>query len=288
MQPDEQTSGKNAPSNNAPHDNTKRSPEIDPKPVGQATSQTSIRNAVIFGATSAIAQAVTRSLAQRHCQLVLVGRHEQRLQALADDLMLRGAKAVSIITQDLSEHTLEYDQLTANVLAQLDGPLDLALIAHGTLPDQATVQATHQATFDAIQLNALSYIGLLTVLANTCEAQGHGTLVAISSVAGDRGRQSNYVYGSAKGMITLFCQGLRNRLAKSNVHVITVKPGFTDTPMTADFPKGPLWAKPEQVAAGILTAIDKQKDIVYLPGFWKYIMLIIRHIPEFIFKRLKL
>lgn len=249
---------------------------------------TNVQNAAIFGATSAIAQATARLLAQRNCHLVLVGRQQDRLQAVADDLSLRGAKSVDLIIQDFSDNTLDYEKLSAEVLSKLDGHLDLALIAHGTLPDQNKLQNSTQATFDAIHLNALSYIGLLTVLGNTCEKQGSGTLVAISSVAGDRGRQSNYVYGSAKGMISLFCQGLRNRLSKSKAHVITVKPGFTDTPMTADFPKGPLWATPEQVAAGIIKAIDKQKDIVYLPGFWKYIMLIIKHIPEFLFKRLSL
>ncbi len=113
-------------------------------------------------------------------------------------------------------------------------------------------------------------------------------IAAISSVAGDRGRQSNYVYGSAKGMVTLFMQGLRNRLAKKGVAVVTIKPGFVDTPMTADIKKGLLWAQPEAIAKGIINAINKRKNEVYLPWFWCGIMLIIRHIPETIFKRLSL
>jgi short-subunit dehydrogenase len=114
-------------------------------------------------------------------------------------------------------------------------------------------------------------------------------IAVISSVAGDRGRQSNYVYGAAKGMVSLFAQGLRNRLAKSNVDVVTIKPGFVDTPMTAEFDKsGLLWAKPEQIAAGIIKAMQKGKGEVYLPWFWWGIMLIIKHIPEAIFKRLSL
>jgi short-subunit dehydrogenase len=120
------------------------------------------------------------------------------------------------------------------------------------------------------------------------EPRGQGTIAVISSVAGDRGRQSNYVYGAAKGMVTRFLQGLRNRLARKGVQVLTIKPGFVDTPMTAAFPKGLLWAKPESVAQGIVAAVDRKKDVVYLPGFWCLIMMIIRHIPEFIFKKLSL
>jgi short-subunit dehydrogenase len=125
-------------------------------------------------------------------------------------------------------------------------------------------------------------------LANLMEAQGSGTIAVISSVAGDRGRQSNYVYGAAKGMVTRFLQGLRNRLAKRGVQVLTIKPGFVDTPMTAAFKKGALWAQPDAVARGIVAAVDAGKDEVYLPGFWRLIMAIIRHIPEPIFKRLSL
>jgi short-subunit dehydrogenase len=120
------------------------------------------------------------------------------------------------------------------------------------------------------------------------EPRGTGTLAAISSVAGDRGRQSNYVYGTAKGAVSLFLQGLRNRLSKSGVRVLTIKPGFVDTPMTADFPKGALRAKPEQIARGIERAVEKGRDIIYLPSFWRLIMLVIRAIPEGIFKRLSL
>ncbi len=138
-------------------------------------------------------------------------------------------------------------------------------------------------------INALSTMSLLTTLANTFEARRRGTLAVISSVAGDRGRQSNYVYGSAKAAVTAFLSGLRQRLAKSNVDVLTIKPGFVDTPMTAAIAnKGALWAKPDQIADGIVHAIDKRRNVVYLPWFWWGIMQIIRHIPEFVFKKLKL
>jgi decaprenylphospho-beta-D-erythro-pentofuranosid-2-ulose 2-reductase len=170
----------------------------------------------------------------------------------------------------------------------MDG-LDTVLVAHGVLPDQKAGEASVERMLADIDANALSVLSLLTPLANRFEAKRAGTIAVISSVAGDRGRTSNYVYGAAKGMVTIFLQGLRNRLAASGIAVVTIKPGFVDTPMTAHLPKGgPLWAKPEDVAAGIVAAIDKGRDVVYLPWFWRIIMLIIRHIPERIFKRLSL
>ena len=138
-------------------------------------------------------------------------------------------------------------------------------------------------------INAISTMALLTLLANRFKAQGHGTLAVISSVAGDRGRQSNYVYGSAKAAVSTFLGGLRQRLARANVQVLTIKPGFVDTPMTAGIAnKGALWAQPDRIAAGIVRAIDRGRSVVYLPWFWELIMLVIKHIPEPIFKRLKL
>jgi short-subunit dehydrogenase len=128
----------------------------------------------------------------------------------------------------------------------------------------------------------------MTVAANRFEAQRHGTLAVISSVAGDRGRQSNYLYGSAKAAVTAFASGLRQRLTKVGVNVLTIKPGFVDTPMTRDFKKGALWATPEGIARGIVRATDRGRSVVYLPWFWLPIMLIIRHVPEFVFKRAKL
>jgi hypothetical protein len=131
-------------------------------------------------------------------------------------------------------------------------------------------------------------IEFITAAANYFENKKSGTIVVIGSVAGDRGRQSNYIYGTAKSMLSTFLQGLRNRLHPHGVQVITVKPGFVDTPMTASFKKGALWASADSIAAGIEKAIAKKSDVVYLPGFWRFIMLIICHIPEGIFKKLKL
>ncbi len=169
------------------------------------------------------------------------------------------------------------------------GGIDAVLIAHGSLPDQAACEASVELTLSQIHTNAISAIALASIAANRLQAQGHGMLAAIGSVAGDRGRQSNYVYGAAKGMLALYLQGLRNWLAPHGVQVLTIKPGFVDTPMTAAFEKkGLLWATPEQISAGIVRAMRHRRDVVYLPGFWRWIMLIIQHIPERIFKRLKL
>lgn len=168
------------------------------------------------------------------------------------------------------------------------GGLDTALIAHGTLPDQKACERSFEKTWQEIETNCLSVISLLTHLANRFEQQGQGTIAAISSVAGDRGRQSNYVYGTAKAAVSTFMQGLRGRLHRSGVHVLTIKPGFVDTPMTASFKKGFLWAQPETVAEGILKAIRKRREVVYIPRFWQPIMFVIRSLPESLFKRLKL
>lgn len=245
-----------------------------------------MQNIVIFGATSAIAESTARLYAERGDQLFLVARNEQRLQDIAADLKVRGAQSVDYQLLDLAE----LDQLEGCITSINDKfqRIDVVLIAHGTLSDQQACEQSLDKTMSELRTNGLSFIGLLTLLANQLEEQRTGTLAIISSVAGDRGRQSNYVYGSAKALVSTFSQGLRNRLSKHGVQVLTIKPGFVDTPMTAHLPKGPLWAKPEQLAAGIVKAIEKKKDVVYLPGFWRYIMLIIMHIPEFVFKRLSL
>jgi len=131
-------------------------------------------------------------------------------------------------------------------------------------------------------------IAMASVAANYFEQQNYGTLAVISSVAGDRGRQSNYVYGAAKGTISLFMQGLRNRFGKTDIKIITIKPGMVDTPMTADMPKNPLYSTPITIGKGIFEAMVNGKEIAYLPTYWRLVMFIIKHIPEFVFKKLSL
>lgn len=242
-----------------------------------------MRRVLIVGATSAIAEATERRLAAAGARLFLVARNADKLSAIADDLRLRGAAQVETYAMDATDYDRHATAVEAAEKAL--GGLDTALIAHGSLPDQKACEAAFDLTRREIETNALSVISLLTHLANRFEQQRHGTIAVISSVAGDRGRQSNYVYGTAKGAVTLFLQGLRNRLHRAGVQVITIKPGFVDTPMTAAFAKGALWASPDVVAKAIVSAIEKGKDVVYTPWFWRPIMGLIRLIPEFLFKR---
>jgi len=245
-----------------------------------------MRKVLIIGATSAIAEATARILAARGDGLYLVARNQARLSAVAADLAVRGSPRVSsevLDANDLAGH----EAMLARAEAFLGG-YDTVLIAHGTLSDQKACEQSVELALREINTNGLSVVALLTRVAARLEQQRAGTIAVISSVAGDRGRASNYVYGSAKALVTAYLSGLRQRLAKVGVNVVTIKPGFVDTPMTAAFPKGPLWARPEAVAAGIVRAIDRRKNTVYLPGFWLPIMLVIRAIPERVFLRLSL
>lgn len=247
---------------------------------------TSPSRILVVGASSAIAEAVARRYAAQGARLFLVARNAERLQAQAADLKTRGAAEVRSTVADLNDFT-HHEDLVAHAWQAWNG-LDLVLIAHGTLGDQKACEADFDLALRELNTNAISALSLLTRLANRFERQGTGCLAVIGSVAGDRGRQSNYIYGTAKGALAIFLQGLRNRLAPRGVQVLTIKPGFVDTPMTAAFRKGPLWASPDTIAAGIVGAVARRKDVVYLPWFWRGIMLIIRSIPERVFKKLKL
>jgi hypothetical protein len=244
----------------------------------------------IFAATSAIAVEAARLWAARGATLYLVGRSPGKLESAAADLRVRAGAADRVLTDVADLDRLdEAPAVVRRMIDRLGGVPDIVLLAQGTLPDQAQCVADSDAALAAIRSNALSVVALLTPIAVAMEAAGRGRIAVIGSVAGDRGRQSNYVYGAAKGMVELFLQGLRNRLAPRGVSVTTIKPGFVDTPMTAAFDKkGPLWASAAQVGAGIVEAVDAGRDVVYLPWFWRWIMLIIRSIPERVFKRMKL
>jgi hypothetical protein len=245
-----------------------------------------LKRILIIGATSAIAESSARLFARRGDALFLVGRDAARLQAMAEDLRVRGAKKVLTFVLDVA-HIDRYASMLQSATEQMGG-LDAALIAHGTLSDQAACQSSVEPLQQELHTNALSVMALCTLLANYFEAQRSGTIAVISSVAGDRGRRSNYVYGSAKAAVTAFSSGLRQRLHACGVAVVTIKPGFVDTPMTAAFKKGALWASPAAVAHSIVRAMDRGTAVIYTPGFWRPIMWIIRSIPERIFLRLKL
>jgi short-subunit dehydrogenase len=218
-----------------------------------------------------------------------VGRNSARLAAVADDLRTRGGPqcVVTCIEADLGV-LAQYEALFDEAEQSLGG-IDAILVAHGVLPDQAKCQTDVREALAQVAINGLSPVSLCTIAANRFEAKGSGCIAVITSVAGDRGRQSNYVYGAAKGLVSRFLEGLRNRLAPKGIAVVDIRPGFVDTPMTAAIdPKGPLWAQPAQVGHGIVRAMAGGRDIVYLPGFWRLIMFVIRSVPESIFKRLKL
>lgn len=243
-------------------------------------------NILILGATSAIAKHTTRLFAADEHNLYLVARNKDKLSAMKQDMLVRGATDVHYESLDLADNTNHADLIKR--ATEKMGSIDTVLVAYGTLGDQLTSIESYENTLKELQVNCLSVISLLTLLANQLESQKSGTIAVISSPAGDRGRQSNYIYGTAKGALSVFLQGIRNRLAKSKVHVVTIKPGFVDTPMTKDFKKGFLWVGPEVISKGIYTAIKKKREVVYLPFFWRYIMIIIKLIPEKIFKYLSL
>ena len=246
-----------------------------------------MKKILIIGATSAIADATARLWAAQGHRLYLLGRNAERLGNIATDLRVRGAESAQFAVLDVNDFACHATVLSAAIEAL--GGIDIVLIAHGTLGDQKACEQDFAAALLELNTNAISVISLLTHLGNRFELQRQGSIVVISSVAGDRGRQSNYVYGTAKGAVSIFLQGLRQRLHKSGVQVLTIKPGFVDTPMTAGFDKkGLLWVGPEVIAQCICSGVEKMRDVVYAPWFWWGVMGVIRAVPEYIFKKLNL
>ena len=241
---------------------------------------------LIIGATSAIAIAVGRLYAMRSARLFLVARRAEPLAALAADLRVRGATDVAMAqldANDIDQHSSVLEEAWNRW-----GGIDAALVAHGVLPDQARCENSVRETLAMFDTNGRSTIALLTDLGARFAVQGQGVLAVISSPAGDRGRASNYVYGAGKAAISVFAAGLRHRLYARGVRVLTILPGFVDTPMTAAIAKGPLWAQPQTVATDIVRAIDRGFGAVYTPWFWRWIMFLIRHVPERLFVKTRL
>jgi len=244
-------------------------------------------NILIIGATSAIAKELARSYADQGNKLFVVARNPEQLDAMVDDLRIRGAGEVGQMVldcNDFDQHELMLKQAIESI-----GDIDIALICHGSLPVQSSCESDFQLAHDEINTNGLSVISLLTSIAAHMSQRQQGTIAVITSVAGDRGRASNFVYGAAKALVSTYLQGLRGRLLANNVHVVDIKPGFVDTPMTAGIDKrGPLWSSPKLVATIIEKSISNKRHTVYAPFYWRYIMLIVCSIPEFIFKKLKI
>jgi short-subunit dehydrogenase len=249
-------------------------------------SATAGRRIWVLGATSAIAHAYARLAADGGARLLLIGRNEDHLQANAADLAARGGEAATRVL-DLAD-AVDHAALVAELIERHGHP-DEVLIAYGILGDQARALDDLGHAREVIDVNFTSVaLWLLAIRARRDPARDL-TLAVIGSVAGDRGRGSNFVYGAAKGGLDRFLEGLQHAHAGSSLHVLRVKPGFVDTPMTAMIEKGgPLWAKPEQVARDIRRAIERRAAVVYTPWFWRPIMLVIRTLPRFVFNRLKI
>ncbi|MCB9094329.1 MAG: SDR family NAD(P)-dependent oxidoreductase [Halobacteriovoraceae bacterium] len=245
-----------------------------------------MKKILVFGATSAIAQAIIRKYAEKHCEFLLFGRNIEKLEILSGDLKVRGAKSVHHLIVDFS-NSQSVSQSLHNALT-LWNEWDMVLVCHGSLPDQEKMQNNFQELQNEYEVNLMSVLQILTVASNRLEKQNSGHIAVITSVAGERGKKSNYAYGAAKGALIIFLQGLRQRLQNHNITVTDLRPGFTDSPMTAHLKKGLLFSSSQKVGELAYKALEKKKDVVYLPSFWWLIMRIFCSIPEKIFKKLKL
>jgi decaprenylphospho-beta-D-erythro-pentofuranosid-2-ulose 2-reductase len=242
---------------------------------------------VILGATSAIAQAYARRRAAAGVRFALAGRRQERLNVIAADVVARGAASAEPVVMDLS--AIGEIERAVEIIHARFGPPQEIVIAYGVLGDQAALERDLAAARAALDVNFASAALWLLAFLRRREAVQPLTVVVIGSVAGDRGRRTNFIYGAAKGGLDIFVQGLAHAYAGTPVRFVTVKPGFVDTPMTAAFVKGgPLWSSPDRVAADIERAVRRGARVVYTPWFWRPIMAVIRRLPWFVFRRLKI
>jgi decaprenylphospho-beta-D-erythro-pentofuranosid-2-ulose 2-reductase len=244
------------------------------------------RRILILGATSAIAQAYARARAAEGSAFWLAGRRADRLAVIADDLKVRGAATAEIFETDLA--STETIASRARSLRERFGDPDEILLAYGVLGNQAAAEGDPALARHMLDVNLTSSVGWILALLHERPPAAPLTVIGLGSVAGDRGRASNFVYGAAKAGFERFLEGLGHKYAGSPVHVLVVKPGLVDTPMTAAIPKGGfLWSTPDRVAADIVKAVARRRRCLYTPWFWRWIMLIIRLMPWFVFRRLK-
>ncbi|PUE59655.1 short-chain dehydrogenase [Limnohabitans curvus] len=247
-----------------------------------------MQHIVIIGATSAMAEHCARLWVQAApVRLTLVGRDEARTRRVADDLRVRSPQSdVHVMTSDFVD-AAAIQRTVSHIVNQ--AAVDVVLIAHGVLSGQGTCQDDLLACDAALQVNGVSPVLFAEAFAKPMVATNHGTIAIIGSVAGDRGRKTNYVYGAAKGLVSRYAQGMQHRLAQTNVKVVLIKPGPTDTPMTSDLKaKGQKMASVEVVAQDIVKGIASGKPVVYTPGIWQVIMLVVMHLPRFVFNKLNI
>lgn len=238
-------------------------------------------NVLLIGATSAIAAATAERMAVRGDRLYLVGRDPDKMQQLRDHL---GPAVVSDERLDLTDPA-QHVPLVARARERL-GAIDIALVCHGWLPDQIQTERDWEITARTFEINLLSVVSLLMVLANDMEPHRTGTIGVITSVAGMRGRPRNFTYGAAKGALSIYLQGLRSRLWPSGVKVCDLRPGPVFSPMTEGHPPNRLFATPDRVAAGILLALDRGFAVKYLPWYWGPILRVVMWLPEPVFQRI--
>ncbi|MDC3295031.1 SDR family NAD(P)-dependent oxidoreductase [bacterium] len=245
-----------------------------------------MKNIIIFGANSAIALEVAKLYAVERANFYLYSRDLSVLEINNKDLLARGAgssKVDSFLSSNLESHKQIIDKSFRDL-----GKVDIFLIAYGSLPNQELCEKDSLIALKELNTNGISVISLLIHAANRMESQGFGNITVITSVAGDKGRQSNYLYGSAKGMVSIFLQGLSHRFANTNIDILDIKPGLVDTPMTAEFTKGPLFSSPNQIALIIKNRISRKSSFSYTPFFWYFIIKTIKLTPKFIFNRMKI
>lgn len=244
---------------------------------------------VIVGATSRLAELCARLwVARGAVELVLVGRNLSKLEAIASDLGVRSPQSsISLQVVDFT-NPLEIQVLTDEICTKQGVP-DIVLIAHGSLPDQQSCQTDLEQVAEALNINGLSPALFSEAFANKMQKVGKGTIAIVGSVAGDRGRKSNYVYGAAKGLLNRYAQGMQHRFAGTGVSIVLIKPGPTDTPMTADLKStGAKLASAEEVAELIVEGVEQGKPEVYAPKKWALIMTVIRHLPKFVFNKMNI
>ena len=239
---------------------------------------------VIIGASSAIAEHCARLWVSEAADFLLVGRDLSRVQRVADDLRVRSPQSAI--------ETVQIDFLDADAISSLaqqagQSPIDIVLIAHGDLPVQQSCEQDIHVAEAALQINGVSPALFAEAFSKQLAQQGRGTLALIGSVAGDRGRKANYVYGAGKGMVERYAQGLQHRFAYTGIKIVLIKPGPTATPMTAHLPSSGL-AAVDQVARAIVKAIEVGKPVAYVPAKWQLIMLIVQHLPRWIFHKLNI
>ncbi|MFV1984386.1 MAG: SDR family NAD(P)-dependent oxidoreductase [Thiohalomonadales bacterium] len=241
-------------------------------------------NIIILGATSAIAQSVSRLYIAEDVNFILVARNKEKLNIVEQDLLSVGVNSVDSYILDFDDQNKRIEFV--KYLDAKNIEIDLLFVAYGVLYEQNECELDINKTIDQINSNYNSVVVLLTMISGLLVKNKKGCIAVITSVAGDRGRKSNFIYGSAKAGVTTYLEGLRYKVFDSGVSVVTLKPGFIDTPMTKDCKKGLLWVSPEIAAKYIVKAIRRKKAVAYIPPFWFLIMLVIRMIPKFIFRKL--